>query len=271
MKCVSCEVEINPKWRHAIDINICPFCGSEILEEHLKNLLTSLSETMAKLQDYPDQLNDWLLSNYNFIKTDSPDLKSYVPKDLLKEAFDEEKEKEFQQRKEKRFTVKVQNEAGVEEDILVEKTQSDAETNNFFKRAEVVKPKLDGFHSTAEKTEYLKKMAQQIRREGSAAVLGESGGVAKISPEMMENADPDAVAEMEAELLGGSVNSSLSIDDEDSLPPVVEQMLARGGMSNNDAQGAQILMNMQSRAQQSKKAFENGENRASKGGGFSRI
>jgi len=38
MRCVSCETEIDPKWAHAINNNICPYCGKIILEEHLKNI-----------------------------------------------------------------------------------------------------------------------------------------------------------------------------------------------------------------------------------------
>src|SRR5579885_95705 len=114
MKCITCEVEINPKWKHAIDINVCPFCGQHIMEEHLKNLLTSLGETMEKLQAYPQQLDDWLLSNYNYIKTDSPNLKMYLPKETVKELRKELDEAEFQEKK--RSVVKVKNAVTGEEE-----------------------------------------------------------------------------------------------------------------------------------------------------------
>ena len=45
MKCTSCEREIDPKWRHAIDTNLCPFCGLFIMEERLKDLFFSLSSS----------------------------------------------------------------------------------------------------------------------------------------------------------------------------------------------------------------------------------
>ena len=69
MKCTSCDTDINPKWLHAISNNVCPNCGQHIMQEHLKNLLTSLRETMEKLQEYPNEVDDWMLSNFNFIKT----------------------------------------------------------------------------------------------------------------------------------------------------------------------------------------------------------
>jgi hypothetical protein len=49
MKCVTCQTEINPKWKHAIDINVCPFCGKNIMEEHLKNCLVSLAAAMEEM------------------------------------------------------------------------------------------------------------------------------------------------------------------------------------------------------------------------------
>src|SRR5574338_267235 len=99
MKCISCETEINPKWKHAIDINVCPFCGEHIMEEHLKNCLSNLAVAMEDMLKYPDQLNDWLLSNHQFIKTDSPDIGKYMPAEMLKQLRKAEEEKDFQSRK----------------------------------------------------------------------------------------------------------------------------------------------------------------------------
>src|SRR5208282_6533600 len=126
MRCISCETEINPKWKHAIDINVCPFCGKHIMEEHLKNLFSSLGQTMDQLQQYPDQLNDWMLSNHNYIKTDSPNLKGYLPIDTIKEMRREIDDAEFQEKKS--TTVKIKLPDGTEQDVIVEKRQSDAKT-----------------------------------------------------------------------------------------------------------------------------------------------
>src|SRR6185436_12414878 len=163
MKCMSCEMEINPKWTHAIDINVCPFCGQGIMEEHLKNLFSSLRQTMESLSGYPDQLNDWMLSNHNYIKTDSPNIHLYMPKgfaeDIRKHINDQIMEEKANTLKSKPPTesqksiIKMDNGHGQEQEVLVEKVQSEEKTNEFFKRAEAVKPNIDGFKSTSEKTQ----------------------------------------------------------------------------------------------------------------------
>lgn len=288
MKCISCETEINPQWKHAIDMNVCPFCGKTIVEEHLKNLLSTLRETMDALQTYPAELNDWMLSNYSFIKTDSPDIGKYMPSDMLQELKKMEEEKDFLKRKDaqnQKFTVKVQTEAG-EEEVVAEKIQSEDRTNSFFKRAEVIKPasgnqsasqtsNSQAFQSPAEKTQHLKKVAQQIKREGAQGV--NISGVAMALPaEMLEQADPEAVAEYESLMSGNEVGSSLNGGSEDDVPMHIlaaNQAIAarKGNTSSHNAADLLKLQQMQERVKQSRENFESGENRGSKGGGFSRA
>ncbi len=254
MKCVSCEVEINPKWRHAIDINVCPFCGKGIMEEHLKNLLTSLREVMEKLIDYPDQINDWMLSNFNFIKTDSPN---------------------------KKYTVKVKTEVG-EEEVVAEKVQSEDATSDFFKRAEV-KLTIDkentkspsgpnSFRSVSEKTQYLKDMAQQIKKEGASGIVNETGLATMISPDMLEKADPEAVVEYQNLMTGGEVSSALPDSDDDEIPSVVMAMANKAKGKGGDVSAADLtkLREMQNRVKNSRANFESGDNRSGKNG-FSRA
>lgn len=286
MRCISCEVEINPQWQYAIDMNVCPFCGKHIMEEHLKNLFTSLRETMISLQKYQDQLNDWLLSNYSYIKTDSPDISKYMPEDMLKELKKIDDDKDFLKRKEnQKFTVKVKTESG-EEEVLAEKIQSEDTTNDFFKRAEVIRPisnqtaqggvvSGNSFQSTAEKTQYLKKVAQQIKKEGSQG-LTMNGSVIGIPDSMLESADPEAIAEFQSMMSGGEINSSIdSGRDDDDIPAVVMAMANKGKSSRgNGGQNASDLLKLQQlqeRRMNSISNFENGENRGGKGGGFSRT
>jgi hypothetical protein len=229
MKCVSCNEYVDPKWVHAININICPWCGLHIMEEHLKNLFSTLRETMDSLAVYPEQVNDWLLSNHNYIKTDSPNIINYIPSDALKSLKKSEDDKDFLNRKESaKFTVKVKTENG-EEEVIAEKIQSEETTNEFFKRAEVIKSNSpnqtkqqlgpNAYQSTAEKTEYLKKMAQQIKRTGSQGLTDPSGGSMALSAEMLDQADPEAVAEFQQMIAGGEVASSLEQDSmDDDLP-----------------------------------------------------
>lgn len=282
MKCISCEMEINPKWKHAIDINICPFCGQGIMEENLKNLFSSLYDTMDQLSAYPDQLNDWMLSNYNFIKTDSESLPSYIPQDFMKKIEEDALEKlnnletskkaiesaeDFEKRKNKKFKVKVSTETG-EEEITAERIQSEEKTNEFYKRAEAIKPNIEGFKSVSEKTQHLKAMAQQIRREG-ATVINQSGAGGVISPEMMEMADPEAVAEMQAMISGGEIINSALPDsdiDGDEIPSVVLAMANRAqGNSKNTQADLVKLQQLQNKVSGSRQKFLSG------GGGFSRA
>lgn len=280
MKCISCETEINPKWTHAIDMNVCPFCGKHIMEEHLKNLFATLRETMDDLQKYPQQLNDWMLSNHNYIKTDSPDIAQYMPEDMLKEIKKSEADKEFQKRKDaqNKFTVKVQTETG-EEEVEAEKIQSEERTSEFFKRAEVIKkvpptkqqlgPNV--YHSPAEKTEHLKKMAQQIKREGAQGLSSMGGGSMGIPAEMLDQADPEAVAEFQSMISGGGdVASSIDGDSDfdDDLPggdfilqANMAAAAAKGGQGNTgeyNAKDAAHLQRLQSKVSQARKNINSG-------------
>lgn len=269
MKCISCDSEINPKWKHAIDQNVCPYCGQSIMDEALKNLLNNLADIMDKAKPYQNQLNDWMLSNYNFIKTDSENLINYLPKETFKEMRKIEDDKDFQERKEsKKFTVKVKTDAG-EQLVEAEKIQSEDKTNEFFKRAEAVKPRLEGFQNAAEKTEHLKRMAQQIKRAGVPLLANDSGDSQFLSPELIEAADPDAVLEMQSLLDGNEINSSIAdpVSIDDDIPPAVLSMAskARGGVPPEIYK----LQQLQNRRKQSKENFESGASRGK--GGFSRI
>jgi len=280
MKCISCEVEINPQWTHAIDMNVCPFCGKHIMEEHLKNLLSTLRETMSSLEQYTEQVDDWLLSNYNYIKTDSSNLINYVPQDLLRQVKREDEVQDFIRRKEaqgKKEIIKVKTDTG-EEDVIVEKIQSEEETNEFFKRAEVIpkhaRPQSPNgppvFQSPTEKTEYLKKMAQQIKRAGSQG-LSMAGGAAStmgISAEMLESADPEAVAELEHIIAGGDIASSVDSDmDDEDMPGgdmILQANLAAKSKQGNatdggyNAKDAEALRKMQAKFKQSRKNIASG-------------
>jgi hypothetical protein len=268
MQCISCDSEINPKWKHAIDQNVCPYCGQAIMDENLKSLLSILADTMEKMQEYPAQLNDWMLSNYNFIKTDSEQLINYLPKDSLKDLKKIEDDKSFQERKEnKKFTVKVKTEHG-EQEVQAEKIQSEDKTNEFFKRAEAVKPRLEGFKNASEKTEHLKKLAQQIKRAGTPLLANEDGDSEFLSAELIDAADPDAVVEMRSLLEGNEISSSLEVNSEDDIPPVVLNMASRAKSGVNPKDMIK-LQQLQNRVNQSKNNFESGVNRGK--GGFSRA
>lgn len=281
MQCISCKLEINPQWAHAIDINICPFCGKNIMDDNLKKLFATLRSTMDQLQLYPDQLNDWMLSNHNYIKTDSDKLINYVSKDIIADLKKVKDEREFQDRK--KFTVKIKGENGAVEEVQAETLQSEEKTSDFFKRAEVIRTPSSSpsrapnaptsFQSPAEKTQHLKEMAKQIRKAGSAGITS-NGDNMMISPEMLENADPEAVADFEQMISGGEIASSLDTDDDGVPSHILAANMAaaksKGGNSSANAADLMKLQQMQDRLAKSREDFESGANRGGKGGGFSR-
>lgn len=254
MKCISCELEINPKWKHAIDNNVCPFCGNGIMEEHLKNLLTSLGEVMSKLQEYPQQLSDWMLSNYSFIKTDSENLINYIPKDQRPKA---RRVEDKEPHESKKFTVKVQTDDGKEEEVEAEKIQSEETTSEFFRRADAIKPNIDGFQSPAEKTQHLKKMAQQIRRAGTTSVISDVSEDSYDS-EMMEVSE---LGDVNSLFAGNEIASSLgdSVFDDEQIPSVVLNMANRSkGNSSTNTADLLKFQKTQDRLLESRRNFESG-------------
>jgi hypothetical protein len=194
------------------------------MPDRLKELLASLKDTMQALQEYPQELNDWMLSNHNYIKTDSPDLVNYLPEDAIKDLKKVQQDKDFQERK--KSTVKIKNADGEVEEVEVEKIQSEEKTNEFFKRAEVIKNPRSGssknnnsnnsFGSAAEKTAHIKEMAKQIKKAGSAGITTEGNSIL-LSPEMLENADPDVVSEFQSLIDGGETYSPMQDDSRDDI------------------------------------------------------
>lgn len=255
MRCVSCQTEINPQWKHAININVCPFCGKEIMEEKLKDLFSTLSATMEGLKDYQEQLDDWMLSNFNYVRTDSKKLAQFLPKGSKKveESSEEQTDNEAVG---KEYIVNVETEEGVKP-VVAKKIQSEERTNDFFKRAEAVKPGIDGFTSTAEKTKHIKNLVKQIKSGGSEA-LHAAGSASLLSAEIMDQADPEAVAELQALIDGGDPlvsslpdPSSMSGDD-DEIPAAVLAMSAKASASSGkDARDLARLQQQVNKAQRS--------------------
>lgn len=238
MRCISCEVEINPKWAHAIEQNICPFCGAQIMDSNLKESLSSLKDIMEKMHEYNEQLDDWLLSNFNYIKIDSPNLINYISKDDISELYHNLKKPSNNSFDKNKHIVKVKTEQG-EEDVEVEKTQSEEETNSFFERAEVKKNK---FSSVSEKTEHLKALKKQIEENGSKAVINESGLAALIN----NDSDEEMAEQYQSLVSGNEISSALpDIGDGDEIPSVVLAMAKRskGSSTNADVEKLQAMRN----------------------------
>lgn len=296
MKCVSCETEINPKWKHAIDINVCPFCGQHIMEEHLKNCVAALSKAMEDMMKYPEQLDDWLRSNHNYIRTDSPELIKYVSREdaienfKLTEGKSKPVNKDAAPEEPQTFVKKIKvpdGKGGVTvEEVIVEKRQSEEETNGFFDRAEVLKgagktsgktPKTpdesEEPKSVAEKTRNLKARVAEIKKAGVAAIE-ENGMASMIDPDMLTDADPNDVAALQAAIDGGDplVASGLppaSDGDDDEIPGIVQNMASRalqkGGGNGANERDMQTLQEMQNKVRNAQKRLSAGKGSFSRG------
>ena len=72
MKCATCSGDINPQWKYAINNNMCPMCGAQIMDEKIKKTFAKLLPLLQELHDNNiNQLNDWLLSNFSYAKIGS--------------------------------------------------------------------------------------------------------------------------------------------------------------------------------------------------------
>src|SRR5574343_1818918 len=84
MKCNSCESEIDPKWKHAIENNICPFCGLVIMDSLLKDLLADARDILDELKEkFNDEFLEWAKHNYNLLHVE--DIKNIKNAKILKE------------------------------------------------------------------------------------------------------------------------------------------------------------------------------------------
>jgi hypothetical protein len=279
MKCISCETEINPKWTHAIDINVCPFCGKHIMEEHLKNCVAELAKAMNDMLKYPEQLDDWLLSNHNYIKTDSPNLKHFLPREVIKEMRKEIDDEEFQEKKQSIVKIKTTDMDGnvIEQDVVVEKAMSDNKTKTFHDRAHNMlkaEKAVDGEpKSVVEKTKNLKSVADKIRKELEANSKAEGGVVPMISKEAMAEADPEAVAEFQAVINSGDIIASglpvTASGDDEEIPSVVLAMasMKKGGSTDGgpNEKDMRALVNMQAKVQGGAKRLNSGKGSFSRG------
>lgn len=68
MRCNECEVEIPPAWKAAYKSNICPSCGGAIYSKETEEIYAELKQAMAEMENDPEGLAGWLLSNYHMQK-----------------------------------------------------------------------------------------------------------------------------------------------------------------------------------------------------------
>jgi hypothetical protein len=224
-----------------------------ILPDKLKGLLTTLADTLAQLQEFPEQLDDWLLSNYSYIKTSSPELSSFLPKETIKSLNKAINDEECQEKKTEIVKMKID---GKMQDIVCEKLQSEKRTKEIFDRTEIIKgigksagqgPKDPNApeppKSIAERTQYLKAINEQIKKEAKQGFIDQDHLASMIE---MEGAATDGptpeVAELQAAITGTDVISSAipdaQTDDDEPIGMNVVAALAQrvGSGSKQSAQ-----------------------------------
>ncbi len=138
---------------------------------------------------------------------------------------------------------------------MAEKIQSEEKTNEFHKRAEAVRPNIEGFKSVSEKTQHLKSLAAQIKKAGTGA------GVADLLGSDGEGADPEELAELNSMMqYDNSIASSLLDTSDDEIPAAVLAMAnSKGGMTSN--KDLVKLQQMHDRVANSRENFESGASR----------
>lgn len=280
MKCTSCQADIDPKWAHAIANNVCPSCGQTIMVEHLKNLIASLSKTMQEMQQYPTELNDWLLSNYQYIKTDDPSLINYVPPDQLKTSAQPRKDGKPLGKTTQVIKIKNPDTGKIEEQIIeVEALQSESRTNEFFERAQAFTPppKEKGApeeepKSVAEHTQHLKEVATKAKREirgksSPKGIISQADLASMIQAEAQGNSGLDIdVAQLEEAITGepavqhSEEDPSDPFSGDDPIPSFVLNMAAQAGSSkqNKAQQEARDLHDMQTKVANASKRLGTG-------------
>jgi hypothetical protein len=104
MKCMSCQEEVSPRCKKAIELNQCPFCGDPIMDERLKSQLSVLLAVMTDLHaNFKDELDDWLDKNFQYVDlalVKSGAVKKKIPEGASQTVSDEDVA-EFQQRAKK--------------------------------------------------------------------------------------------------------------------------------------------------------------------------
>lgn len=77
MRCVSCAADVPPQWVAALEANICPGCGGQIMSDESKDLMAELQGAIAKMPNDPKGLAGWILSNYRIKKIGSAEPTEY--------------------------------------------------------------------------------------------------------------------------------------------------------------------------------------------------
>lgn len=258
MRCISCQEDVPTKFSHAISVNICPFCGSPIMDAALQIALKELKSAMLNTESYAVEIFDWLKSNYNLFTADDISDKVKIAEDKAKANFDkllEEQiataktnQKQQPQFKGPKVELKFDDDGN---QINGNPIQPQENTDQFLKRAQISKV----VKNNQNKQSHFQDMIKKIKSNGgvdeshsltlSAADLADIGDV-----DEMQQSSTGIKAELDAAFGNVQSNTTDSVDYEDDIPDVVAQMagLSSGGNTNNDIAKLKAMQNKSARA-----------------------
>ncbi len=263
MKCKSCEGEVPPKFAHSIAVNCCPLCGSEIMEAELQLALTELKSAMAITKSYPDEVFDWLKSNYNLITQTSVsqqlaameatvNMKVQAEMDKFKASYFKATPSNMKKAEAESFTDKDGNQ------IAGETIQAPEQTNKFMKNA--------GVNKMVSQNDHYKKIVSELKKNGSPALMSEDGAAGVINPDMLQQAWEAEDSEQIGAYFGAGpgVASGLDSDmdgDDEGIPSVVMSMASQakqGNGGNYNPKDVAALQQLHGKARRASNALNNG-------------
>lgn len=272
MKCKSCQGEVPPKFTHAIAVNSCPLCGDEIMEADLQIALTELKSAMSATANYPEEVFDWLKSNYNLIPQSAMDEKLA----MMESSFTARVQTEVDKAKASFYKAGPRPKQTVQDDsdeITVDKDgnqtsgeaiQAPEQTNKFLKAAGVKKMVETKDRGMVDRSSHYKDIVNQIKKNGAPALLDEGGGSGVITPDMIQALDPDETEELQAYFGNGpGVSSSLDggMDDDDDIPSVVSAWSNQAKQSQSgtyNPKDVAALQQLHGKARQASRALSGG-------------
>lgn len=255
MRCKSCQGEVPPKFAYAIQMNVCPLCGGQIMDEELQCALQALKVAMDATDAYKIELFDWLRSNYNL----------YTEEDVQARIIEATKDMA------KKNTVKSVNRTlpADEKDIVLDENgnqisgptiQSPEQTSKFITRA--------GISKSVDRNQHFKDIIKKIKGEdNSNGEPSGEGGASVITPELANalGVDPEDIDPVELEELqavfddGSNLRSGLDNDNDldEEIPSVVLNMAGLGGKGDK-SKDLQKLAAMQNKSASRSRAMAKG-------------
>ena len=265
MKCKSCSGDVPPKFSHAILVNICPLCGDPIMDDELQSALADLKSAMTATASYPNEIFDWLKSNYNLFTLDDVTAKLNEAEAKLKETYTQQIVKPIPKSAQ---PLPPPKEIQVDEDgnqLTGQVIQSPDQTSKFLKDPKVTR--------AISKQDHFKNVIKQIKSSGkmpeSSGISGGGGGGA-LTPDMIEGIDgseggldSEELAELNAAFGNDEPGIQSGLDDEmgfdDEIPLAVLNMAnAAGGNVGSNNKDLKKLAALQGKSARASNAMRTG-------------